>query len=177
MLSILIDIKLPSRDTQPSIIRETVQNHSPQTMIVDEISTEADASAILSIRQRGLQVIAAAQGQTIADLIRNPSLAAIAGGIRNVVLSETEARQRGMRETSALQRSQPAAFDILIEMRSRHHWIVHTNLTRSIDSCLRQEAIGVQERKVVMRQLSGCEDGAEFLQVIVTDMAATYLLR
>ena len=177
MFTNFIHTQLPSRDSQPSIIREAVQHHSPQTMIIDEISTESDASAVLNVRQRGLQVIAATQGQTIADAIRSPSVSMIAGGIHKVVLSADEARQRGLQETVVLQRRQPAAFDILVEMCSRHHWIVHTNFTRDIDLCLRQEAMSVQERKVVMRQCPDGKDGTEFPQVIVTEIAATYLLR
>eukprot|EP00057_Strongylocentrotus_purpuratus_P015698 XP_011670172.1 PREDICTED: uncharacterized protein LOC579939 [Strongylocentrotus purpuratus] len=164
-------VQLPDRDSQPNMIREIVRNHSPHTLVIDEVVTEADAAAVHATRERGIQVISAAPGQTLQDVILNPKLRHLFGGIHNMAMSHPG---QGITGHTIMQRTQPAAFDILVEMYDRHRWIVHTDFTRSIDLCLQKVQVGVQERRVFLKEVS--KDSQGIPQVLVRDLFVMYPL-
>nr|XP_054751863.1 uncharacterized protein LOC129257538 [Lytechinus pictus]XP_054751864.1 uncharacterized protein LOC129257538 [Lytechinus pictus] len=165
-------VQIPGRGSQSDMIKEVVRNHSPLTLVIDEVATEADAAAVLATRQRGIQVIAAVPGQTLQDVILNPNLKHLSGAIQNMVFGHPG--QQVVAGRTAMQRTQPAAFDILVEMYDRYRWIVHTDFTRAIDLCLQRVPVGVQERRVFMKKIS--EDTKGVPQVVVKNLVVTYPL-
>ncbi|XP_041460019.1 uncharacterized protein LOC121411388 [Lytechinus variegatus] len=165
-------VQIPGWGSQSNMIKEVVRNHSPLTLVIDEVATEADAAAVLATRQRGIQVIAAVPGQTLQDVILNPNLKHLSGAIQNMVFGHPG--QQVVAGHTAMQRTQPAAFDILVEMYDRYRWIVHMDFTRAIDLCLQRVPVGVQERRVFMKEIS--EDTKGVPQVVVKNLVVTYPL-
>jgi hypothetical protein len=108
----------------------------PQVIVVDEIGTEAEALAARTIAERGVQLIGTAHGQTLENLLMNPTLADLMGGIAAVTLSDEEARRRGTRKT-VLERKAPPTFDVLIEIQDRDRLAIHQNVGEVVDALLR----------------------------------------
>jgi hypothetical protein len=115
---------------------EAVENHMPQVIVIDEIGTEAEALAARTIAERGVQLIGTAHGQTLENLLMNPTLADLMGGISAVTLSDEEARRRGTRKT-VLERKAPPTFDVLIEIQDRDRLAIHQNVGEVVDALLR----------------------------------------
>jgi hypothetical protein len=76
---------------------EAVENHTPEVIVIDEIGTEAEAQAARTIAERGVQLIATAHGNSLDNLLMNPTLSDLLGGIHSVTLGDEEARRRGPR--------------------------------------------------------------------------------
>ena len=110
---------------------EAVENHMPEVIIVDEIGTEAEALACRTIAERGVQLVGTAHGQLLENLIQNPTLKDLVGGIQSVTLGDDEARARGCQKT-IMERAGPATFPIVIEMHERSFWVAH-NVEESVD--------------------------------------------
>ncbi|MEA3309326.1 MAG: R3H domain-containing nucleic acid-binding protein [Chloroflexota bacterium] len=121
---------------QHEVMIEAVENHNPEVIIIDEIGRELEALAARTIAERGVQLIATAHGNTLENLLLNPTLSDLVGGIESVTLSDDEARRRGTQKT-VLERRAPPTFDILIEIQDRQQLLVHKNVTESIDAQLR----------------------------------------
>jgi stage III sporulation protein SpoIIIAA len=121
---------------QHNVMIEAVENHMPQTIVIDEIGTEAEALAARTIAERGVQLIGTAHGQTLENLLMNPTLSDLVGGISAVTLSDEEARRRGTRKT-VLERKAPPTFDVVIEIQDRDRLAIHTNVAEVIDALLR----------------------------------------
>ncbi|HXP93442.1 MAG TPA: R3H domain-containing nucleic acid-binding protein [Candidatus Binatia bacterium] len=121
---------------QHNVMIEAVENHMPQTVVIDEIGTEAEAMAARTIAERGVQLIGTAHGQTLENLLMNPTLSDLVGGISAVTLSDEEARRRGTRKT-VLERKAPPTFDVVIEIQDRDRLAIHTNVADVIDALLR----------------------------------------
>jgi stage III sporulation protein SpoIIIAA len=121
---------------QHNVMIEAVENHMPQTVVIDEIGTEAEALAARTIAERGVQLIGTAHGQTLENLLMNPTLSDLVGGISAVTLSDEEARRRGTRKT-VLERKAPPTFDVVIEIQDRDRLAIHTNVAEVIDALLR----------------------------------------
>ena len=121
---------------QHEVMIEGVENHNPEVIIIDEIGRELEALAARTIAERGVQLIATAHGNTLDNLIMNPTLSDLIGGIESVTLSDDEARRRGTQKT-VLERRAPPTFDILIEIQDRQQLLVHENVAESVDAQLR----------------------------------------
>ena len=121
---------------QHNVMIEAVENHMPQVIVVDEIGTEAEAFAARTIAERGVQLIGTAHGQTLQNLLMNPTLSDLLGGISAVTLSDEEARRRGTRKT-VLERKQPPTFDVVVEIQDRDRLAIHQNVGEVIDALLR----------------------------------------
>jgi len=119
---------------QHHLMIEAVENHMPEVVIVDEVSTEAEALACRTIAERGVQLVATAHGQVLANLLKNPTLSDLVGGIQSVTLGDDEARSRGTQKT-ILERKGPPTFPTVIEMRERGLWVAHDTQT-SVDDLL-----------------------------------------
>src|SRR5438034_5976384 len=104
---------------QHAVMIEAVENHMPEVIVIDEIGTELEAAAARTIAERGVQLIATAHGQTLENLLVNPTLNDLLGGIQSVTLSDEEARRRGTQK-SVLERKAPPTFDVLVEIQDRH---------------------------------------------------------
>ena len=120
---------------QHAVMIEAVENHMPQVIVIDEIGTELEALAARTIAERGVQLVATAHGNTLDNLIMNPTLADLIGGIQSVTLGDEEARRRGTRK-SILERKAPPTFDIVVEIQDWYHVAVHANVAEVVDSML-----------------------------------------
>ena len=121
---------------QHEVMIEAVENHNPEVIVIDEIGRELEAAAARTIAERGVQLIGTAHGQTLDNLLLNPTLSDLVGGIEAVTLSDEEARRRGTQKT-VLERRAPPTFDVLIEIQTRDRFAVHTDIMASVDSLLR----------------------------------------
>jgi hypothetical protein len=115
---------------------EAVENHNPEVIVIDEIGRELEAAAARTIAERGVQLIGTAHGQTLDNLLLNPTLSDLVGGIEAVTLSDEEARRRGTQKT-VLERRAPPTFDVLVEIKQRDRFAVHMDLAAAVDSLLR----------------------------------------
>ena len=121
---------------QHEVMIEAVENHNPEVIVIDEIGRELEAQAARTIAERGVQLIGTAHGQTLDNLLLNPTLSDLVGGIEAVTLSDEEARRRGTQKT-VLERRAPPTFDVVIEIQNRDRFAVHLDITASVDSLLR----------------------------------------
>src|SRR5512141_43310 len=121
---------------QHEVMIEAVENHNPEVIVIDEIGRELEAAAARTIAERGVQLIGTAHGQTLDNLLLNPTLSDLVGGIEAVTLSDEEARRRGTQKT-VLERRAPPTFDVLIEIQTRDRFTVHTDIMASVDALLR----------------------------------------
>jgi len=121
---------------QHAVMIEAVENHMPQVIVIDEIGTEAEANAARTIAERGVQLIGTAHGQSLENLLMNPTLSDLVGGISAVTLSDEEARRRGTRKT-VLERKAPPTFDVLIEINDRDRLAIHHDVAAVVDAVLR----------------------------------------
>jgi stage III sporulation protein SpoIIIAA len=121
---------------QHAVMIEAVENHMPEVIVIDEIGTEAEAAAARTIAERGVQLIGTAHGQTLENLMLNPTLADLVGGIQAVTLSDAEAQRRGTQKT-VLERKAPPTFDVVIELQDYDRLAVHHNVMKTVDLLLR----------------------------------------
>jgi stage III sporulation protein AA len=131
-------MQVPSPDRQHAIMIEAVENHMPQVIIVDEIGTEAEAQAARTLAERGIQLIATAHGKTLHNLIKNPTLSDLVGGVQSVILGDDEAKFRGTQKT-VLERKSLPTFDVLIEVQERDKVAIYADVLTSVDAFLRGE--------------------------------------
>jgi stage III sporulation protein SpoIIIAA len=124
---------------QHAVMIEAVENHMPEVIVIDEIGTEPEALAARTIAERGVQLIATAHGNTLENLMLNPTLADLIGGIQTVTLGDEEARRRGTQK-SVLERKAPPTFDVVIEIQDRGKVAVHENVADVVDSLLRGQS-------------------------------------
>lgn len=121
---------------QHAVMIEAVENHMPQVVVIDEIGTSAEAEAARTIAERGVELIGTAHGQTLENLLMNPTLTDLMGGIGAVTLSDEEARRRGTRKT-VLERKAPPTFDVIVEIHDRDRLAIHKNVADVVDALLR----------------------------------------
>jgi stage III sporulation protein SpoIIIAA len=121
---------------QHAVMIEAVENHMPEVIVIDEIGTELEAVAARTIAERGVQLVGTAHGNTLENLIVNPTLADLIGGIQSVTLGDEEARRRGTQK-SILERKSPPTFDIVVEIQERDRVAIHTDVGAAVDALLR----------------------------------------
>jgi stage III sporulation protein SpoIIIAA len=121
---------------QHEVMIEAVENHNPEAIIIDEIGRELEAAAARTIAERGVQLIGTAHGNTLENLLLNPTLSDLVGGIESVTLSDEEARRRGTQKT-VLERRSPPTFDVLIEIQNRDRLAIHQDVAEAVDALLR----------------------------------------
>lgn len=129
-------MQVPTPDLQHAVMIEAVENHMPETVIIDEIGRELEAQAARTIAERGVQLIGTAHGNTLENLIMNPTLSDLVGGVESVTLSDEEARRRGTRKT-VLERRAPPTFNVLIEIQARQRLVIHQDVGTAVDRLLR----------------------------------------
>ncbi len=161
-------MQVPRPAHQHETMIEAVENHNPEVIVIDEIGREREAAAARTINERGVQLIGTAHGKTLENLLLNPTLSDLVGGIESVTLSDEEARRRSTQKT-VLERRAPPTFDVLIEIQDRQQVLVHKDVTNSVDAMLRGEALQVEHR-------SRAEDGGVKIdkqQLVVDSPAVT----
>jgi stage III sporulation protein SpoIIIAA len=129
-------MQVPSAAEQHAVMIEAVENHMPEVVVIDEIGTQAEALAARTIAERGVQLIATAHGNTLENLLANPTLCDLVGGIQAVTLSDDEARRRGTQKT-VLERKAPPTFDVLVEIQDKDRFAVHRDVAEVVDQTLR----------------------------------------
>jgi len=129
-------MQVPTPDQQHAVMIEAVENHMPQVIVIDEIGTEAEAFAARSIAERGVQLVATAHGNSLENLLMNPTLSDMIGGIQTVTLSDEEAKRRGTQK-SVLERKAPPTFDVLIEITEMDKLAIHLGVANTVDKMLR----------------------------------------
>ncbi len=129
-------MQVPVPALQHAVMIEAVENHMPEVVVIDEIGTEAEALAARTIAERGVQLIATAHGNTLDNLLQNPTLCDLVGGIQAVTLSDEEARRRGTQKT-VLERKAPPTFDVVIEIQDKDRLAVHHDVAQIVDRYLR----------------------------------------
>jgi stage III sporulation protein SpoIIIAA len=134
-------------ELQHQVMIEAVENHMPEVIIIDEIGTELEAAAARTIAERGVQLVGTAHGNHLENLIKNPTLSDLIGGIQSVTLGDDEARRRGSQKT-VLERKAPPTFEIAVEMWERQKWVVHEDVAQTVDYLLRGKASIPQLRQV-----------------------------
>jgi stage III sporulation protein SpoIIIAA len=130
---------------QHEVMIEAVENHMPEVIIIDEIGRELEAVAARTIAERGVQLIGTAHGNTLDNLMMNPTLADLVGGIQSVTLSDEEARRRGTQK-SVLERQAPPTFDVVVEIQDRQRLAVHHDVAAAVDAILRGRSLPAEIR-------------------------------
>ncbi|MGB1253443.1 MAG: R3H domain-containing nucleic acid-binding protein [Candidatus Promineifilaceae bacterium] len=138
-------MQVPRPSHQHETMIEAVENHNPQVIVIDEIGREEEAAAARTINERGVMLIGTAHGRTLDNLLLNPTLSDLVGGIESVTLSDEEARRRGTQKTVLERRSSPT-FETLIELQGRQELTVHRDVAASVDAMLRGRPLGVELR-------------------------------
>ncbi|MCY3831469.1 MAG: AAA family ATPase [Chloroflexi bacterium] len=133
-------------DRQHEVMIEAVENHNPEVIVIDEIGRELEAQAARTIAERGVQLIGTAHGNTLENLLLNPTLSDLIGGIESVTLSDDEARRRGTQKVVLERRTAPT-FDIMIEIQARDRLVVHSDVASAVDSMLRSRPMPAELRE------------------------------
>ena len=129
-------MQVPAPERQHAVMIEAVENHMPEVIIIDEIGTDLEAAAARTIAERGVQLVATAHGNTLENLIMNPTLSDLVGGVQSVTLSDEEARRRGTQK-AILERRAPPTFDVLVEIQTFNSVAVHRDVAEVVDAILR----------------------------------------
>ena len=132
-------------DLQHGVMIEAVENHMPEVIVIDEIGTELEAVAARTIAERGVQLIGTAHGNNLDNLMLNPTLSDLIGGIQTVTLGDDEARRRRTQK-SVLERKAPPTFDVVVEIQSRDRVAVHADVADTVDALLRGDAVAPEMR-------------------------------
>jgi stage III sporulation protein SpoIIIAA len=130
---------------QHAVMIEAVENHMPEVIVIDEIGTELEAIAARTIAERGVQLVGTAHGNTLDNLMLNPTLSDLIGGIQTVTLGDEEARRRGTQK-SVLERKAPPTFDVVVEIVERDRVIVHRSVAETVDAILRGHMVPPESR-------------------------------
>ena len=130
---------------QHAVMIEAVENHMPQVIVIDEIGTELEAAAARTIAERGVQLVATAHGNSLGNLLVNPTLSDLVGGIQTVTLGDEEARRRHTQK-SILERKAPPTFDVVVEQQSWEELVVHRDVADTVDNMLRGQPVVAEER-------------------------------
>ena len=133
-------MQVPTPALQHEVMIEGVENHMPEVIVIDEIGRQLEAEAARTIAERGVQLIGTAHGNSLDNLMMNPTLSDLIGGIQSVTLSDEEARRRGTQK-SILERKAPPTFDVLVEIQERHRLAVHHDIAYAVDGLLRRRTL------------------------------------
>ena len=140
-----MQVKTPTM--QHAVMIEAVENHMPEVVVIDEIGTELEAQAARTIAERGVQLVGTAHGNTLENLMMNPTLSDLIGGIQSVTLGDEEAKRRGTQK-SILERKSPPTFDIVVEIQDRDRVAIHPDVGEAVDATLRGQPIATEVRWV-----------------------------
>jgi len=139
-------MQVPTPALQHAVMIEAVENHMPEVIVIDEIGTELEAAAARTIAERGVQLIGTAHGNTLENLMMNPTLSDLIGGIQSVTLSDEEARRRGTQK-SILERKAPPTFTVMVEIQARDRVALYRDVAAGVDGILRGQAQQVEVRE------------------------------
>jgi len=130
---------------QHAVMIEAVENHMPEVIVIDEIGTELEAQAARTIAERGVQLVGTAHGNTLENLMMNPTLSDLIGGIQTVTLGDEEAKRRGTQK-SILERMSPPTFNIVVEIQDWDKVAIRPDVGEAVDAVLRGELVATETR-------------------------------
>ena len=140
-------MQVAKTELQHKIMLEAIENHMPQVIVIDEIGTELEALAARTIAEKGVQLVGTTHGNCLENLIKNPSLSDLVGGIQYVTISDEEAKRRGTQK-SILERKSYPAFQLAVEVNNVYSWTIHENIENSVDLILRDNFTILQTRSI-----------------------------
>ena len=141
-------MQVANHQNQHEVMIEAVENHMPEIIIIDEIGTELEAAAARTIAERGVQLVGTAHGNTLENLIKNPTITDLVGGIQYVTLGDEEAKRRGSTK-SIIERKASSTFDAAVEIHDPHIWAIHDNIEQSVDFLLQGQNFLIQKRSLI----------------------------
>merc|ERR1712139_440700 len=141
-------MQVSSAQNQHQVMIEAVENHMPEIIIIDEIGTELEAAAARTIAERGVQLVGTAHGNALENLIKNPTITDLIGGIQYVTLGDEEAKRRGSSK-SILERKAPPTFETAVEIHDPQTWVIHENIEQSVDLLLQGQTPPLQQRRLI----------------------------
>lgn len=142
-------MQVSKTELQHQVMIEAVENHMPQVIIIDEIGTDLEVLAARTIAEKGVKLVGTIHGNSLENLIKNPSLSELIGGIQYVTLSDEEAKRRGTQK-SILERKAYPTFELIIEINSPNSWTIHEDVSYSVDLLLRNVSENEQTRKILL---------------------------
>lgn len=142
-------MQVSQTEFQHQVMIEAVENHMPQVIIIDEIGTDLEVLAARTIAEKGVKLVGTTHGNCLENLIKNPSLAELIGGIKYVTLSDEEAKRRGTQK-SILERKAYPTFELVIEINNSNSWTIHEDVAHSVDLFLRNNAGKEQIRQILL---------------------------
>ena len=157
-------MQVPSPSQQHAVMIEAVENHMPEVIVIDEIGTELEAEASRTIAERGVQLVATAHGNTLENLIMNPTLCDLIGGIDSVTLGDEEARRRRTQKT-VLERRAPPTFDALVQIQGWSDVTIHADVSDSVDRMLRGYPVTVERR--TLDEMGSVERRREYVETAI----------
>ena len=140
-------MQVTTPNMQHAVMIEAVENHMPEVIVIDEIGTQLETQAARTIAERGVQLVATAHGNTLENLMMNPTLADLIGGIQSVTLGDEEAKRRGT-QNSILERMSAPTFDILVEIQERDIVAIHPDVASAVDAILLGEPQPLEVRQI-----------------------------
>ena len=140
-------LQVPNSELQHKVMIEAVENHMPEVVVIDEMSTELETLSARTIAERGVQLVATAHGNTLGNVISNPTLSDLVGGTHTVTLGDIEAKRRRTQKT-VLERKHTPTFDVVVEMRQRNNVAVHNDVGIAVDRMLRGLSVPVETRRI-----------------------------
>jgi len=161
-------MQVAKTELQHQTMLEAVENHMPEVIIIDEIGTELEAVAARTIAEKGIQLVGTTHGNCLENLVKNPSLVNLIGGIQYVTLSDDEAKRRGTQK-SILERKSSPAFKRIIEINEQNSWTIHEDVKNSIDLLLKDNLIVVQNRQIYLTEKTTIEYQAVKNSYILTN--------
>ena len=144
-------MQVSSPQNQHQVMIEAVENHMPEIIIIDEIGTELEAAAARTIAERGVQLVGTAHGNALENLIKNPTITDLIGGIQYVTLGDEEAKRRSSSK-SILERKAPPTFEVAVEIHDAKTWVIHENIEQSVDLLLQGQTVPLQQRKLISEE-------------------------
>ena len=146
-------MQVSNHQNQHEVMIEAVENHMPEIIIIDEIGTELEAAAARTIAERGVQLVGTAHGNALENLIKNPTITDLIGGIQYVTLGDEEAKRRGSSK-SILERKAPPTFETAIEIHDPKTWVIHESIETSVDLLLQGQNLPTQRRSLIEAEQS-----------------------
>jgi stage III sporulation protein AA len=166
-------MQVANHQNQHEVMIEAVENHMPEIIIIDEIGTEFEAAAARTIAERGVQLVGTVHGNTLENLVKNPTITDLIGGVQYVTLGDEEAKRRGSSK-SILERKAPPTFDAAIEIHDPKTWVIHDNIEKSVDFLLQGQNFIVQRRSLIKnKEVENIVDCKIFYNQREWDMAQT----
>lgn len=127
------------RDQHLSII-EGVENHSPDVLIVDEISNKTEADSIKEACQKGVTVVATLHGDSLQSCVLNPVALRLLGGTNSATLGDKKVKKEGLAKKTVVEQVSKSVFDTVIVIKSKTEVEIFRDVDLAVSKALMGEA-------------------------------------